>query len=251
MVDYYLKNEPEEVLQKGGSGIFRKINLPSQGLRFLSIFFFSFGLGLLSWLAWPFLQWQVIYVPRFTDKEIIRPAPSWQTEAEAQGEVAGGKTEDLIYARDWFPQAPPQSLSVSSVEDYTLSILKLGISDAQVIVGGEDLSNGLIHYGGTAFPGEEGTAIVFGHSILPQFFNPKNYKSIFSTIHTLKKGDEIIINIDGIQYEYKIFGMQVIDPSDISFLQQKEGDAYLYLITCTPPGTYWKRLVVKARLWGL
>jgi sortase A len=43
----------------------------------------------------------------------------------------------------------------------------------------------------------------------------------------------------------KIF---VVDPNDFGVLDQDKDGSYLTLITCTPPGTYLKRLVVKAKL---
>lgn len=236
---YYLKTQARE-----GLLTFVKPVVSYRILRLMALFFFSFGLGLLSWLVWPFLEWRVIYVPRFGGSEIIRPLP------QAQAETTGGGN-NLIYARNWFPQAPPQRFLPSSVKEYRLSIPKLKINQAQVIVGGEDLSQSLIHYGGTALPGENGTAVVFGHSVLPQFFNPQNYKAIFSTLHTLEEGDRILVTVDGLEYTYRIFGFEIVDPSETSFLEQKKEDAYLYLVTCTPPGTYWKRLIVKTKLEAL
>lgn len=236
---YYLKQESRVIPQCPG--------LPF--LRLFSIFFFSFGLGLLSWLAWPFLEWRVIYAPQFTDTEIKRPMPALKQTAQAS-EIKGEST-NFLYVRNWLPPEVSQATPSGSTERYTLSIPKLKIADADTIIGGEDLSKGLIHYGGTALPGKNGTAVVFGHSVLPQFFNPKNYTTIFSTLHTLKKGDEIVVNFDGIEYTYRIFGFEIVDPQNTSYLEQKYDDAYLYLITCTPPGTYWKRLVVKARIKSL
>jgi len=34
-------------------------------------------------------------------------------------------------------------------------------------------------------------------------------------------------------------------------LEQKNDASYISLITCVPPGTYWKRLVVRAKLTEL
>ena len=102
--------------------------------------------------------------------------------------------------------------------------------------------------GGTGLPGEYGTAVVFGHSTLPQFFSPTNYKTIFSLLPTLTIGDEIFVTYDGVQYRYIIFEMVITDPTDLSSLEQRFDDSYLTLITCVPPGTYWKRLNVRARL---
>ncbi|MDP3998393.1 MAG: sortase [bacterium] len=243
---YYLKSEVKPIGRQSGQ-ILRLPFISRRALRLTSLFFFSFGIGLLSWLVWPFLEWRLIYAPRFTDVEIMRPLPS-RTE---RGAVAGVATEDLAYARNWFPQASPQTVPPDSIKNYTLSIPKLKIEDAVALVGGEDLSKSLIHYGGTALPGRNGTAVIFGHSVLPQFFNPKSYMTIFSTIHTLKKGDRIVVKVDDVEYKYKIFGFEIVDPSNTSFLQQKYDNAYLYLITCTPPGTYLKRLVVKAKLESL
>jgi sortase A len=97
-------------------------------------------------------------------------------------------------------------------------------------------------------PGQYGNAVIFGHSVLPQFFNPKDYKTIFSTLPTLKEKDEIFINFDGIEYRYQVTKMVETLPEDISVLEQQYDGEYLSLITCVPPGTYLKRLVVRARL---
>lgn len=250
---YYLKSEikNETLSHNLIFGFLQSQVFSRTRLRFISLFFFSFGLGLLSWLIWPFLEWRVIYVPQLNDTEIKRPLPALKGVVKAN-EGTRGEAENLVYVRNWFPQAPPQaSTSSDPVNRYTLSIPKLKISEAEVLIGGEDLSKGLIHYGGTALPGKNGTSVVFGHSVLPQFFNPKKYMTIFSTLHTLKEGDKILVKFDGIEYIYQIFGFEIVDPSNTSFLDQKNDDSYIYLITCTPPGTYWKRLVVKAKLKGL
>ncbi len=115
-------------------------------------------------------------------------------------------------------------------------------------IGGENLGQSLIHYAGTALPGEYGNGVVFGHSTLPQFFNPKQYLSIFSLLPSLKEGAEIFVSFDGVTYKYVVESLKTFDPSDISVLEQRFDDRYLTLVTCVPPGTYWKRLAVKARL---
>ncbi len=164
----------------------------------------------------------------------------------AAGQITpGGDTS--TDANSWYP-TKPQKKVVSPVNAYTLSIPKLKIKDASVVIGGNDLSKSLIHYGGTGLPGEYGTTIVFGHSTLPQLFNPTDYKTIFSTLPTLKRGDEIFVTYDGVEYRYVIFDMTVTDPTDLSPLEQQFDNSYITLITCVPPGTTWKRLNVKAKL---
>ncbi len=161
---------------------------------------------------------------------------------------------DLTRASNWFVGGVGRDSFVSSrVSFYTLSIPSLEIENATVAIGGEDLSENLIQYPGTALPGKRGNSVVFGHSILPQFYNPEDYLAIFSTLPTLDKGDLIEINYDGISYEYEVEDMFEVLPTDIQVLEQNSGDSFLTLVTCVPPGHPLKprRLIVRARILPL
>ena len=131
---------------------------------------------------------------------------------------------------------------------YRLSIPVLKIKDAVVDVGSMDLKKSLIQYPQTALPGQPGNGIVFGHSVLPQFFNPKSYLTIFSTLYLLKPGDEIFIDYDNIRYKYVVEEMFEVAPTDLSVLEQRYDGRYFSLITCSPPGTYLRRLVIKTKI---
>ena len=48
--------------------------------------------------------------------------------------------------------------------------------------------------------------------------------------------------------KYSIENISVVDPDNTSVLEQSFDDSYITLITCTPPGTIWKRLIIKARI---
>lgn len=154
---------------------------------------------------------------------------------------------DYTNARSWFPQSDFKQTK-TTIPTYFLSIPKLRIEKAMASFVNDDLSKSLVHYGGSAVPGKPGNAVVFGHSTLPQLFNPKDYKTIFATLHTLTLGDEVLIEYDNVVYKYIITERKIIDPEDISVLAQEYNDSSLTLITCTPPGTYWKRLVLTARI---
>ena len=111
-----------------------------------------------------------------------------------------------------------------------------------------DLSQSLIHYPDTAKPGQLGSGVIFGHSILPQFYNPKNYMSIFSLLPTLQSGDLIYVAYDQVTYTYQVSDKVEVYPSDLSPLQQQFDDRRLKLVTCVPPGLKARRLVVTATL---
>lgn len=219
--------------------------------KFLSFFLVGSGISLLFYVVFPLLSWQLFYLPSLASGNILSPIPkaivlkqsSLSVLADATRRVPFGV--NLTYASNWFPTGNPKS-AIS--KEYLLSIAKLGIANAKVIVGADDLSKSLIHYGGSSLPGEYGNAVIFGHSVLPQFFNAQNYKTIFSTLHTLKLGDTITVVSDRVTYAYTVFDLSIVDASDISVLEQSYDNSYLTVITCTPPGTYWKRLIVKARV---
>lgn len=157
---------------------------------------------------------------------------------------------DYTQASNWFADENKEEVVSENVDYYTISIPKLRIESATVAIGGEDLSESLIHYAGTTVPGKIGNSVIFGHSILPTYYDPSNYLAIFSTLPTLEKGDEIYIDYDGIFYEYLVESMFEVKPKDIQIMEQPSGASYLTLVTCTPPGHPLKpkRLVVRAKL---
>lgn len=158
---------------------------------------------------------------------------------------------DFTQASNWFVGgAKREDFASSKVTFYTITIPRLKIEDATVAIGGEDLSKSLIQYPGTANPGKRGNAVIFGHSILPIFYNPKNYIAIFSLLPSLQKGDLIYVNYDGISYTYKVEQMFEVMPTDIQVLDQDSSDSFLTLVTCVPPGDPGnpRRLIVRARV---
>jgi sortase A len=218
----------------------------------------AIGGAMLVWVVWPIITFAAISDALFS--KTVAPVPDMVQPVARGGNTlspvvfaANGVAEngfgsvDFTNANTWFPSSPQKKI-VTPVNTYTLSIPKLKIADAMVTISGEDLNASLVHYGGTGLPGEYGNAVIFGHSTLPQFYSPTNYRTIFSTVPTLKIGDEILITYDGVSYRYEVFEMTVNDPSDLSALEQKFDDSYITLVTCVPPGTYWKRLHVKAKL---
>ncbi len=227
----------------------------------VSFFLMSIGMGILLWVAWPIVTFTIFSASLFgatvsplAQNVDVAPPPGVPKAAFAApiAAVAPSVDPDKIgvdytNANLWYPTSPQKKI-VAQVNSYTLSIPKLKIEKAVVTIAGDDLNKSLVHYGGTGLPGDYGNAVIFGHSVLPQFFDPKNYRTIFSTLPTLSIGDDIFITYDSVTYKYKVFDMIVRDPTDLAALEQQYDDSYITLITCVPPGTYWKRLNVKARL---
>lgn len=201
------------------------------------------GMGILAYVLLPIVSYQMPQSSRVDS--YLSPVPE---DAQAAYPTVA---IDYTKASNWFDDnTKKENFSLSNVQYYTISIPKLGIDGATVAIGGEDLSESLIQYPGTALPGKRGNAVIFGHSILPQFYNPNDYLAIFSTLPTLENGDEMEISYDGIDYNYIIEDVFEVSPTDLEILAQNISDSFTTLVTCTPPGHPLRprRLIVRARL---
>lgn len=245
----YIKAPPGHVLR-------RKSPIKDRLKLLLSSLLLTLGVAAFTTAFYPFITYQTVYAPKFAQSPSIlgiESAPSTlppelsssNTTPTIVPEVVNTAL-DYTNSATWFGAGKPNTSFDSVV--YSLTIPRLGISNATVRNDHTDLKESLIHYPGTALPGDLGNAVIFGHSVLPQFFNPKNYLTIFSTLHTLDIGDVVTIQSGPATYSYQIRDMYVTTPDDLTPLAQAYGNRTLTLITCTPPGTYLKRLIIKATL---
>lgn len=204
------------------------------------------GISLFTFALFPIIKFQLTYSTKF--KQIIDPLSG---QSFSQSAVLGENDVDYTQLSNWFINSSDSSNLIgqtidSSNSTYYLSIPKLKITDAIVTLGSMDLTKSLIQYPQTALPGQLGNTVVFGHSVLPQFFSSKNYLTIFSTLYKLEQGDEIILRYDKSTYKYVVEEMYEVKPTDLSVLEQHYDNKTLTLITCSPPGTYLRRLIIKA-----
>lgn len=234
-------------------------------LRYVfSLVFITLGVATFTTVAYPLVSYQLTFAPQFQKNSLVSPLspvvtatndlvtqPVKKAQASDQSptfvDEVVNTSFDYTDASNWF-SLPTVNKDTSPYAIYTLTIDKLRVDHAVVRTDNTDLKQSLIHYAGTAMPGDLGNAVIFGHSVLPQFFNPQNYLTIFSTLHTLRPGDTMEIAADGATFTYKITEMYETAPDDLSPLAQTYNGRYLTLITCTPPGTYLRRLIIKASL---
>jgi sortase A len=151
--------------------------------------------------------------------------------------------------------SPPNDINTREniPEFFNLSVSKLKINDAVIETNSFNMNPDkyLGHYAGTALPGEIGNVFIYGHSVVPFFFDPNNYKTIFSNLHKLEDGDTIELEYNGKTFKYEVFEKKIFNPEEVNPLATLT-PAYLNektisLMTCTPPGTTLKRLVVGAK----
>lgn len=115
----------------------------------------------------------------------------------------------------------------------------------------DDLTKGVVHYPGTALPGEQGMVYISGHSS-DYFWKKHPYTHIFAKINALETGDDIFVDVYGkdgklYNFRYRVTVETVYSPDDQRQFIDNSG-AKLNLSTCWPIGTQKDRYVVTAEL---
>jgi LPXTG-site transpeptidase (sortase) family protein len=106
----------------------------------------------------------------------------------------------------------------------------------------KSLEEGAVRLAGTANPGEKGNVVIVGHSS-NNILNQGKFKFAFVNLRKVEVGELFYLHKDGKRYTYKVVSKKVVDPTDVSVLQPSD-KPIATLITCDPPGTSLKRLVV-------
>jgi len=246
------------------------------GAVVVPVLFLAVGLYLVGTAVMPILGYYVAPPEHLSEVKLAAPIPDNEvldvtplviTHTEGSGmqeEVAArviDETLDYTNLANWFSDTTLPDLVLEDKKEigdrvgteYRLDIPSLDIEDALVEVGGNELDQHLVAYPGTAYPGEFGAPVIFGHSILRQFYspsakNPRRYVSIFSTIMTMKTGDKIYLTHDNVRYTYLVQTKKEVKPEDVYILNQQYDGKRLKLVTCVPEGTYLRRGVVTAQL---
>ena len=221
----------------------------------LSLVFLFLGLALIGQVVYPIVSWYAFALPGYSGAVVSPLASNFAPYNPAILSVlptpvqAAETSATSFKPSSWFPAAKPFTQEINSdLKTYTISIPKLKIDSTTVEIGGDNLKKSLVAWPTSATPGDYGVNIIFGHSELPQFASPDSFSGIFTHIMDLADGDTVYVDYDGVRYKYLVYDRQVVDPDNLSVLEQRFDDRYLSLITCVPPGTIWKRGVVKARM---
>lgn len=213
------------------------------------------GIGFLAILfaVLPFFTWQFFVLPKLTGKVDNAPVPKAEVLSAAttlaQNVQVVKDADGFSYFTTTDPLPATPSAAINRPEEFTISIPKLEIEDAVVVTDSTKFDKNLAHFPGTAIPGQIGNAFITGHSVLPEFFDSKNYRTIFSHLSDLEIGDDISVNVDDKIYHYIVQYSKIVDPHDTSVLLPISATGHnLTLMSCVPPGTNIKRIVVIASL---
>jgi sortase A len=109
------------------------------------------------------------------------------------------------------------------------------------------LTKGVAHARGTSVPGAIGNIFLFAHSS-ENFYDALQYNSVFYLINKLEDGDKIYLYYHDNKFVYTVTGKKFVNSKDVSYLRGESLKVTLTLMTCWPPGTNSKRLLIFASL---
>src|SRR3989338_1458509 len=171
------------------------------------------------------------------DLNLINNRISFSTSQIPEGVVSGGSM--IAYNLDL-----PGRISIPKLNLQVPLIWSKDVSQFDA-----DLTKGIIHYPGTALPGENGIIYVSGHSS-DYLWKRNPMQNVFSRLNNLAPGDDIFVEVYGndgktYNFRYQVTGSKTYRPDDQSKFTDGSGSK-LNLSTCWPIGTTKDRLVVSA-----
>ncbi len=121
-------------------------------------------------------------------------------------------------------------------------------SSTNIEVLDSELLKGAVHYPGTAYLGEEGSVLLFGHqSYLPVIHN-QAFKA-FNDLQKLQTGDTISVYGGRTEYRYAVRSVTLVTVDFGSIPLDTKGET-LTLVTCNSLGEKEQRYIIKADLLG-
>lgn len=136
-----------------------------------------------------------------------------------------------------------------TINDRDIQAPVVYVDEASEEVFQDALTGGVVHYPGTAKPGELGNPYIFGHSS-DYFWKPGDYKAVFAPLVDIPVDTEVrITNDNGELFIYRVIETKIVGPRDVSVLDQQNYERYLLTLqTSYPIGTALKRFIVVCEL---
>ncbi|WP_236335896.1 class D sortase [Paenibacillus auburnensis] len=104
-----------------------------------------------------------------------------------------------------------------------------------------NMKHAAAHMKETAPLGEVGNAAIAAH-------RSRTTGRLFNRLNEVKIGDTISIKTSTEEYQYKVYDISVVEPTDVSVLNGDNMNKILTLITCDPLVNPTHRLIIHAKL---
>lgn len=209
-------------------------------VKLIPLLFLGVGVFLLVQVGLPIISYKLWEV-KFINSESILASPQKGSNSSVLGVSIENSENFPVLISNLSRKLKP------NFDHFFISIPSINLKTT-VNVDSNDLSSGLIQLPGSALPGEKGNLFISGHSALPQFAKA-GAQVFFAHLPEVKKGDSVRVTAEGVDYNYEVVGLKIVDPKDVSIIYPPDTQGrYISLMTCVPPGLNTKRLVVIGKI---
>jgi hypothetical protein len=130
-------------------------------MRLVGLLLACVGLTITMYIFAPLILWQIFLAPAFASQAMVIPIPKTtflspgtiQSLLSSQSQALSGV--DYSDAKNWFPNYTYRTMN-TRISSYTISIPRLGITNAVVTTQDSDLGKHLVNLQGTAIPPDKG-----------------------------------------------------------------------------------------------
>jgi sortase A len=162
------------------------------------------------------------------------PQLAWWAHHNAPSPIKSLVGNNSVVVKDTDPIPDSDQLIIPSID-----------MKEEIHIGGLWLLNkGVLFRDHTSVPSEKKNTVLVGHRFM---YNTQ--AAVFYHLDKIKVGDEITVYWDKVRYTYRVSGIAIVDPSQVS-IEDPTATPTLTLYTCTPLWTSKQRLVVSADLIG-
>ncbi len=182
-----------------------------------------------------------IYEPTNTNPEIVNNQTAGNVAQQTQNQSQGNlnSNTDINLSVPGRIEIPSNNISVPLI--WTTAVANFE----------KDLKKGVVHYPGTALPGQTGTSYISGHSS-GYLWDKSPYKTIFAGLGNVKDGTSFTVTVTlkngkQVRYNYVVERRGEYAANDQAQFVNT-ADSVVALSTCWPIGTTAKRLVLFGKL---
>jgi len=186
--------------------------------------------------SWPILVGIILIlvsllIPVRTFAPVVKSEIKYQANKNKTPELTPVNTDFSIV----IPKINANTKVIKNVDPYNSSVYQ------------QALTQGVAHASGTATPDTFGNTFIFAHSA-GNWYQANQYNAVFYLLNKLVVGDQIYIYYQNQKYIYLVKELKFVAPTDVKLMNQELSKHQLTLMTCWPPGTTLKRLIIIAEL---
>ncbi len=137
------------------------------------------------------------------------------------------------------------SLIIPKINANTRVIINIDPFSSQIYQ--QALTLGVAHASTSDTPDKSGNVFIFAHSA-GNWYQANQYNAVFYLLNKLKRDDKIFVYYKNKKYSYSVTEVKTVNSQQTDYLSRDFGNQQLTLMTCWPPGTTLKRLLVTATL---